>query len=188
MNHRQPRETQPMPSGSGEMLLVPLVLVTVFLLWGALAPFETLGWWAGWFGDKIYNDNIPSDGVVRSVPPNPQAYVLFLSGIGRVSGHTFSFREQEFLRQLAIALPNAAVIDDIFPYSVNNLALTGQPVFAGLWRWALRAQTPWASAGRLFDQRPQLVSGGHRLGSALCPALQSSRGRGISGYTAALSL
>ena len=29
------------------------------------------------------------------------------------------------------------VFDDVFPYSVNNLALTGQPMLAGDRRWAL---------------------------------------------------
>ncbi len=120
-----------------DILLVPLIVLAAFFVWAALTPFETLGWWAGWFGEKIYNDGIPSDGIVRTVPPKPAAYLIFLSGIGRVSGHTLSFREQEFLRRLAIRLPQTVVIDDIFPYSVNNLALTGQPVFSRLWQWSL---------------------------------------------------
>jgi hypothetical protein len=32
------------------------------------------------------------------------------------------------------------IIDDVFPYSVNNLALTGQPFFSRLWRIALRSK------------------------------------------------
>lgn len=120
-----------------DLLIIPLALVLAFFLWAALATFETMGWWAGWFGDKIYHDNVPSDGVVRAVRGQPACYVLFLSGIGRVSGHTFSFREQEFLRQLATRAPQTVVLDDIFPYSVNNLALTRQPFFARLWQWAL---------------------------------------------------
>jgi hypothetical protein len=109
------------------------------LVWAAMSPLETLGWWAGWFGDRIYHDDLPShDGLVRSVRPNANSYILFVSGVGRVSGETFSRREQEFLRRLAVALPQAVVIDDIFPYSVNNLALTGQPFFARIWRWAFR--------------------------------------------------
>lgn len=108
------------------------------LIWAALAPFEALGWWAGWFGDKIYQEE-PS--LLTSVKPNnpdAEAYVVFLSGISRVSGETLSRREQNFLNQLSQAMPGALVIDNIFPYSVNNLPLTGQPIFAGLWRWALR--------------------------------------------------
>ncbi len=115
-----------------DLLLLPALLLIAFFVWGSFASIETLGWWAGWFGDKIYHDNIPGDGAVRTVRPGARSYVLFLSGIGRVSGHTLSFREQEFMRLLANKASDAVIIDDIFPYSVNNLALTGQPFFAGL--------------------------------------------------------
>jgi hypothetical protein len=143
-----------MPTAPVEIWLVPLALVVAFFLWASLAPFETLGWWAGWFGDKIYHDQIPSDGIVRAVHDQPSCYVLFLSGIGRVSGHTLSYREQEFLRQLAQRVPQAVVLDDIFPYSVNNLALTGQPYFARIWEWALaRKRYGPALAGYLINIR-----------------------------------
>jgi hypothetical protein len=143
-----------MQGNPADIWLVPFALVFAFFLWASLAPFETLGWWAGWFGDKIYNDQIPSDGVVRTVHENSNAYVLFLSGIGRVSGHTLSFREQDFLHQLAQRAPDAVVIDDIFPYSVNNLALTGQPYFSRIWKWALaRKRYGPALAGYLINIR-----------------------------------
>jgi hypothetical protein len=58
--------------------------------------------------------------------------------VGKATGETLSYREREFLRRLALAIPNTAIIADLFPYSVNNLPLTGQPFFARLWRWALR--------------------------------------------------
>ncbi|MEZ4864309.1 MAG: hypothetical protein R3C14_23555 [Caldilineaceae bacterium] len=121
-----------------DLLTFVSIILIGLLVWAALSPFETLGWWAGWFGEKIYFDNVPSDGLVRAVRPGASCYVLFLSGIGRVSGETLSRREQGFLQRLALALSQAVIIDDIFPYSVNNLALTGQPIFARFWRWALR--------------------------------------------------
>jgi hypothetical protein len=114
-----------------------LVLLGI-LVWAAMSPLETLGWWAGWFGERIYYDPIPPDGHVRSVRPNASSYLIFLSGVGRVSGETISRREKEFLHRLAVNLPQTVVIDDVFPYSVNNLALTGQPFFARIWRWAFR--------------------------------------------------
>lgn len=137
-----------------DILLIPVALVFTFLIWAALAPFETLGWWAGWFGDKIHHETILSDGVVRTVRTAPSGYVIFLSGIGRVSGLTLSYREQEFLYRLALRVPTAVVIDDIFPYSVNNLALTGQPYFARIWRWAFeRKKYGPALAGYLINIR-----------------------------------
>lgn len=144
------------------------LVVTGLFIWAALSPFETLGWWAGWFGDKIYDEVIPPDGPVRAIHPDVSAYIIFLSGIGRVSGETLSYREQEFLRRLAKQVPEAVVIDDIFPYSVNNLALTGQPVFARLWRWALRNKLDGrALAGYLINIRnifQVLISADHRYG------------------------
>jgi hypothetical protein len=122
----------------GDLVTYLGIILIGLLVWAALSPFETLGWWAGWFGEQIYVDDLPSDGLVRAVRPGARSYILFLSGIGRVSGETFSRREQGFLQRLATVLTDAVVIDDIFPYSVNNLALTGQPIFARFWRWALR--------------------------------------------------
>ncbi|MBX3010136.1 MAG: hypothetical protein KF832_01470 [Caldilineaceae bacterium] len=144
------------------------MILVGLLVWAALSPFETLGWWAGWFGEKVYVDNLPSDEFVRVVRPDARCYILFLSGIGRVSGETFSRREQGFLHRLATALPHAVVIDDIFPYSVNNLALTGQPFFARFWRWALRRKLDGPKlAGYLINLRnilQVLISADKRYG------------------------
>jgi hypothetical protein len=144
------------------------VVIMGVLVWAALSPLETLGWWAGWFGDKVYYDPIPTNGLVRVVPPKAHSYLLFLSGVGRVSGETFSHREQEFLRRLAQALPQTVVIDDIFPYSVNNLSLTGQPIFARIWRWAFRSKLHGPQlAGYLINLRniwQVLVSADKRYG------------------------
>lgn len=152
----------------GDLLTyIGLVLLGI-LVWAAMSPVETLGWWAGWFGDKIYHDEMPSDGLVRYIRPNANSYILFLSGVGRVSGETFSRREREFLRRLALALPQTVVIDDIFPYSVNNLPLTGQPFFARIWRWAFRRKLHGPQlAGYLINLRniwQVLISADKRYG------------------------
>ena len=151
-----------------QMLVLVGIALLGLLVWAALSPFETLGWWAGWFGDEIYHEEMPSDGLVRSIRPNAKCYIIFLSGIGRVSGETLSYREAEFLRTLAAALPEAVVIDDVFPYSVNNLALTGQPFFARIWRWALRRKRDGpALAGNIINIRNAfqvLISADSRYG------------------------
>ncbi|MEZ4832493.1 MAG: hypothetical protein R2873_10930 [Caldilineaceae bacterium] len=56
------------------------------LVWASLAPFEALGWWAGWFGDKIYQPEIEVPPLVRPSPAEVDNYIVFLSGISRVSG------------------------------------------------------------------------------------------------------
>ncbi len=135
------------------LTFLTIILVGLFV-WGAFSPFEALGWWAGWFGERVYVDKLPPDAHIRLPHANADAYILFLSGIGRVSGETFSLREQGFLQRLADTLPSSVIIDDIFPYSVNNLALTGQPFFARFWRWALRRKLDGPKlAGNLINLR-----------------------------------
>ena len=113
-----------------------LAALAAFLLAGLLAPFETLGWWAGWFGtaDEV-NDS--SDAEVQSDESRPaRSYLVFLSGIHTVAGRSFAVRERAFLERLHSELPETRVVE-VFPYSVTNRALTGQRVFARFWRWAL---------------------------------------------------
>jgi hypothetical protein len=114
------------------------IVLVGFLIWAALSPFELLGWWAGWFGEKIYDGGVPGGDEEKPVHYDPSSYLVFISGVGKATGETLSYRESEFLRRLSLALPNTVIISDLFPYSVNNLPLTGQPFFARLWRWALR--------------------------------------------------
>lgn len=114
------------------------IVLIGFLIWAALSPFELLGWWAGWFGEKIYDGGVPGGDEERPVNYDPKSYLIFISGVGKATGETLSYRETEFLRRLTDEIPDTVIISDLFPYSVNNLPLTGQPFFARLWRWALR--------------------------------------------------
>lgn len=114
-----------------------LILIGI-LVWGALSPFEVMGWWAGWFGDKIYDGGVEPGPEHSQIRHDPGGYLIFMSGIGKATGETLSYRENTFLGRLAQRVPNLVIISDLFPYSVNNLPLTGQPFFARLWRWALQ--------------------------------------------------
>lgn len=129
--------TAAMPS-AGDLLTVFLIVIVGILVWFALSPFETLGWWAGWFGDRIYWPTAPD--IKHPHEGEISAYIVFFSGIGRATGEPLSYREREFLRLLDEAMPNVVVIDDIFPYAVNNLALTEQPWLKSFWRFALRSK------------------------------------------------
>jgi hypothetical protein len=122
----------------GDVLTYVGIVLVGFLIWAALSPFELLGWWAGWFGEKIYDGGVPGGDEEQPVNYDPRSYLVFISGVGKATGETLGFRESEFLRRLSSRLPNTVIIADLFPYSVNNLPLTGQPFFARLWRWALR--------------------------------------------------
>lgn len=139
-----------------EPYLLLVVAVVGFLIAGALAPFEALGWWAGWFGQALHESTPP-----RTYSPNQPAsaeerfehYILFLSGIHSVSQKTFTRREMSLLEHLKKELPRCALIE-VFPYSVTNRALTGQRIFAKVWRWSQRRQMRGAwLAGSLIKVR-----------------------------------
>ncbi|MFO7545697.1 MAG: hypothetical protein R6W77_09400 [Trueperaceae bacterium] len=135
-------------------LLVGLAVLAL-LLAGWLSPLETLGWWAGWFGEPSPPTEPPPSQPGESVRsrtrrdlvrhlrpgvaarPTPRSFVVFLSGIHSVSGRAYTVRERNLLHRLRSRLPDAAVIE-VFPYSVTNRALTGQRFFARFWRWSLR--------------------------------------------------
>jgi hypothetical protein len=154
-----------MPSAS-DVLTVALIMLAGVLVWFALSPFETLGWWAGWFGDRIYWPSLPDESETHS--EETLCHIVFFSGIGRTSGETLSYREREFLRMLNEKLPEAVVIDDIFPFATNNLALTEQPWLKSFWRFALRSKMGSVPiAGYLINLRniaQILVSADRRYG------------------------
>jgi hypothetical protein len=126
-----------------------LIAVVAFLVAGALAPLETLGWWAGWYGDTVDPEEAiaeaATDRARRAVDRASERdrdreharFVVFLSGIHSVSHATHSTREERALEALREAVPDAAVVE-VFPYSVTNRALTGERVFSAFWRWSLR--------------------------------------------------
>ena len=123
---------------------IVLALGVALLVVGVLAPFEALGWWAGWFASDIGvedRDAIPdviADAAQEDIQAaNHQHFVVFLSGIHSVSGESYAPREIAFLQALRERMPHITLVE-LFPYSVTNRALTGQRAFAKVWRWALR--------------------------------------------------
>lgn len=162
-----------------------LIVMGIFV-WAALSPFEVMGWWAGWFGDKIYDGGVASGHEARVPQSNPDAYLIFMSGVGKATGETLSYREQEFLRRLGAAMPRLVIIDDLFPYSVNNLPLTGQPFFARVWRWALQRKLHGPQlAGYLINVRniwQILISADRRYGPMYNQALADVMLHGLLRY------
>jgi hypothetical protein len=117
------------------LILIPLLLKLLaigpllLLIAGGLAPFESLGWWAGWYdrpAEKV------SAAVVRqekpAEPSSAQAshYLVYLSGIGAISGDFLEPTEIELCDELAVRFPGTAVVKDVFPYTMNNRGLTGR--------------------------------------------------------------
>lgn len=123
-------------------LLIGLLLL--ILAAAALAPLESLGWYAGWYR----TDDVPDAGRMAlqrelqagAAPPAPQAdaYLVYLSGIGALSGTSIPDEELPFLERLAARAPRAVLTHDVFPYSVTNTGLTVHRAFARFWRWLER--------------------------------------------------
>jgi len=121
---------------SGRIVGIALVLA------GLLAPFEALGWWAGWYGSSGDTRTLAT----KSVLKNPTAkvstanphYIVYLDGIGK-SSFKYAFRSQKFLQLLAESLPSDRIlIQNIIPYSVINLPLTLNRPLAKIWQWIER--------------------------------------------------
>ena len=112
-------------------MFVAAAAVTLLLLMGLFAPLESFGWWAGWYGGNLKQaPAVPPDRTLKQ----RTHFVVYLTGIGGSSPDVYSPREAVFLAKLREALPDAEIVDDIFPYSNANRALTGQRFFGPLWR------------------------------------------------------
>jgi predicted Abi (CAAX) family protease len=113
--------------------LVWIVFVAT-LVAGLLAPVETLGWWAGWYGDTLGPANAASDRG-RSGGGTVSRYVVYLDGISQSSARYTSDIET-FLAAFVPRLPTGVrLLRGIIAYSVLNRPLDSDPVFAGFWKF-----------------------------------------------------
>ena len=86
---------------------------------------ESLGWWAGWFGDKIYDLNhLTKHG---GQPPQKRdlspAWVQYPANRLATVKRIFSNGSR--------GNAETVIVDDLFPYSVNNLRSPPNPIWAG---------------------------------------------------------
>ncbi len=114
---------------------VALGLVVV-LAAGLLAPFESLGWWAGWAGpdDMRAGEATRLRASFAPAAEQPDARVVVLFGINDASQTLRNDHERQFVADLAAALPGARVIADLFPYSAFGMPLNGDRLFAWFWQ------------------------------------------------------
>ncbi|MCB0212068.1 MAG: hypothetical protein KDJ52_22185 [Anaerolineae bacterium] len=139
-----------------DTLYTILLIILLWLLLSALSsPFEALGWWAGWYGGETLklSDADPAHKAQPSPACDISQYVVFLTGIAGVQQEIYLSNEREFLKRLAAAVPSAVIVDDIFPYSVTNRALTGQRIFAWFWRYTLWRKEHGGWGGFLINIR-----------------------------------
>lgn len=107
--------------------------VFALLVTAALAPIETLSWWAGWTEEEI--DFEAAAATPAQSDSEGRLYVVYLSGVASISGAFLVPREKAFIRRLRDAMPDAVIIDDVFPYSPSGAPLLSAPrLFERLWR------------------------------------------------------
>ncbi|MFP4126190.1 MAG: hypothetical protein ACLFU0_06040 [Alphaproteobacteria bacterium] len=127
-------------------VVVVLLALGVIALAVALisSPVETLGWWATWLNPYSEAPPVAPAGAAGDLD-GPDAHIVFLAGIGSLSGDELMASERRFLEALEAALPNCRVVRDVFPYSpAGRSLLTGRRLFQWLWRWLQH----WRRTGR----------------------------------------
>lgn len=152
---------------------LPTVLRLVFdLTWigvvglifaGLLAPFETLGWWAGWFGDGLdpVQTTSPRSDIEPASESNPEIarYVIYLDGVGQ-SGEAYTPDVEDFLAALTPALPqDMELVQGLMMYSVLNKPLNEDRPLTFLWNLAdkMRWKNPTALLGLLVNVRNAII-------------------------------
>ena len=140
-----------MSFSSADVWLLVSVGVLAFLVAGALAPLEALGWWAGWFREVDAPDEVVQGEV--SSPSSAEHYLVFLAGIDSISGDAYAPHEVAFMARLKERLPDTEIVT-LYPYSVTNRPLTGERTFARVWRWVLKRKlSGGAAVGFLINLR-----------------------------------
>jgi hypothetical protein len=100
-----------------------------------MAPLETLGWWAGWFGDKIDTSEDANPSNVKASSDGTSRYLLYLDGIAQSSGK-YTPDIETFLDALAPELPgNVRLVRGVMAYSVLNKPLDEDPILSRMWKF-----------------------------------------------------
>lgn len=128
---------------SSLIIFLLLLAAAALVVTAALSPVETLSWWAGWTDSELEDEtaaphpaaDAASGEAARGAARDDRVYIVYLSGVASLTGRVAIPREQRFLAALRAALPDAVIIDDVFPYSPAGLPLLASPrVFERLWR------------------------------------------------------
>jgi len=142
------------------VLKLAIVSVIAIVLGGLLSPLEALGWWAGWYGDRLDTAGL---GTLQE-PPAPglpiSRYIIYLDGVGQAN-FTYLPEGEEFLNLLAVALPDdIVIIRELMPYSVLNRSLTsGDRPLNWFWQLAdrLRLKNPANILGTIINLRNMFI-------------------------------
>jgi hypothetical protein len=134
------------------------VAIAAIVIAGFLAPLETLGWWAGWYGDSV-DPAHPAATQQAPAASEPSRYLVYLDGISQSSVH-YTPDVETFLDALAAELPaGVLLIRGINTYSVLNRPLDDDPMYARFWTWVefLRGRAKTAILGMFINIRNVMI-------------------------------
>ena len=150
-----------------DVLIAALLLgAAALILTAALAPLETLSWWAGWTEEELDASPVAP----KSGGGDQRHYIVYLSGVASISGQFLLPREKAFIRRLRDKFPDAVIVSDVFPYSPQGQPLLeGARMFDRLWRRAQMFQIKERNALLLLlinlrNVFQVMVSADHRYG------------------------
>lgn len=127
-----------------------------FIFAALLSPLEALGWWAGWYGDRIDTTLSPGT-LVEPIPAKTKIvrYAIYLDGIAQAQSHYLP-EVDVFLNELADVLPDdILIIKGLMSYSAINRPLTEGRALSFLWRLADRLQM--SKSGGIFGALLTLI-------------------------------
>jgi len=142
-------------------LRLPLDLLWIglvgILVAGFMAPVETLGWWAGWYGDEIDTRSLVDAGDARPGGASISRYVVYLDGIEQSSA-TYTPDVETFLDALAARLPaGVRLVRGVMSYSVRSTPLDDDPIVAWFWRLIRTFASRAAFIGMIVNLRNVLI-------------------------------
>jgi predicted Abi (CAAX) family protease len=130
------------------------------LVAGFMAPLETLGWWAGWYGGDVRTALSRNAAATAAAGDHAiTRFIVYLDGISQ-SGERYTPDVEAFLDALASRLPrNMRLIRGVMTYSVINRPLDDDPILSWFWRWVdkLRFANPASLLGMFVNLRNVLI-------------------------------
>lgn len=147
------------------LMWVGIALLVLFILVAIAIPLLTLAWWAGWRQRTPQGEPRPND------PPAPGPFLVYLSGVGDISGEYSTLYEDDFLEAIAERIPGLVIVTDVFAYSYVNVGMTSEGNLGWFWAWVnavrLNKGSPLRRVGKLINLRNALhvaVSADRRYG------------------------
>lgn len=152
-----------------------IALIVLFIAIAIAIPMSVLTWWAGWSRRAGPATAPAAPASLPSAPPAAGPFLVYLSGVGDISGEYQTRYEEHLLDALVERVPGLVVVTDVFAYSVENMSLTSQRELGWFWAWVNKVrlrkggpiQLVGKNVGKLINLRNMLhiaVSADRRYG------------------------